>query len=216
MNPKLDRKGVVVNPQDLIHRKLFQLRFRPKTCNPTIKNPLIKQIPNPPHCSLPLLLHCLIIIRHHNTHPRGHPPEQMALLHNPEHPIPDLHMVSIENTPEFLRIERCRLLRDLGRGVMEARHGCKLRGWWGGDRGRQSEVPQEDGAPARDLLGWVHWFEDRGFWARKKKVNQWWEAKQLRKERKRVGFLGLLEWRGMKRIRRLFIFIIYLSIYLLS
>ena len=160
MNPELNREGVIVNPNSLIEREPPQLGLGPCLGEPTLIDPLVLKILNPPHGGLPLLLHGLVIVRRDEHFSSAlQRVEEAALGHEAEEPVTVGEMVRIEESAHVSGVEGEGLV-EVGRRVAEAvvgRESC--RGRW--DRvGEVEEVVAQDlGAPC-DLVfhrvgGWV-------------------------------------------------------------
>lgn len=149
MNPKLNREGVIVNPNNLIEREPPQLGLGPRIREPTLVDPLVLKIINPPHGSFPLLLHGLVIVRRdEHLSAALQRVEEAALDHEAEEPVTVGEMVRVEECAHVGGVEG-EGLGEVGGRVAEAvagRESC--RGWrdWGGEM-----VAQDLGAPC-DLV----------------------------------------------------------------
>lgn len=136
MNPKLNREGVIVNPNNLIEREPPQLGLGPRLREPTLIDPLVLKILNPPHGGLPLLLHGPVIVRRHEHLSAAlQRVEEAALHHEAEEPVAVGEMVRVEECAHVGGVER-EGLREVGGRVAEAvvgRQSCRCRWDCGGD-----------------------------------------------------------------------------------
>lgn len=170
MDTELNSKRVIINPNNLMQRKLSQLSFDPFLRKPTFENPTIQQVGNSLHGHLSLLLHALVVVRrdkHSATGLSGI--KQLALLHQPEEPVPVLKIVGVQELAHLLGIE------FEGLGELRRR---KADAWVGGERRghrRLVEMIREDlGSPCDAIHGWRNFrvrVKDRNFCRERKTVN---------------------------------------------
>lgn len=120
MNTELDGEGMIIDPANLEQGQLPELSLGTRIRQPPSVNPFLKQVPDPPHGDLPLLLHRLIVIGRHEQLPSSlFPVEQIALHHQSVEPVPILRVVPVEESPHLLGVESAEALAELRRGVLE-------------------------------------------------------------------------------------------------